>query len=66
MNIHQLGVEFHTDGRTDTTKLILAFLPYSKYAVSSSDLWTSFYEIRYWNILVQKYVYKLVLVLRPT
>jgi len=25
MNIHQLEVEFNTDGRTDLTKLILAF-----------------------------------------
>jgi len=29
---------------------------YSKYAVSSSDLWTSFYETSYWNILVLKFV----------
>ena len=25
MNIHQLGVEFHADGRSDMTKPILAF-----------------------------------------
>jgi len=67
MNIHQLGVEFHTDGRTDRhDEANFDFPQHSEYAVSSSDLWTSFYEIRYWKVLVLKFVQKLELGLRRT